>query len=329
MKKLIVSALQLIVSAALIWWIFSDAEKRQLMAVALREADLWWFVPGLVAAGAVFVLQTQRWVVLLAAVGVRLRWWRCAELLLIGAFFNLFLLGVTGGDLVKAVYAVREVTHARAAVFLSIVVDRVIGMFSLAIVAGVVVALTFQSLIQTPVAQGLLFAMGLIVAGVVGLVVVSAVVCAFQLERWLPQWLPARKVIVELADATATYAKAPRALAEAVGLSIAGHLSIFLSFFFAAQAFPAKVGLLATFSVMPIVNTISALPISLGGLGVREKLFEELLGGLYGVPQAEAILISMGGYLLFVAWSLLGGIAFAFYRPPVRSIDAVKPEPTP
>ncbi len=74
----------------------------------LRTANLWWFLPGLAAFGLVLVIQTQRWQILLRAIGIHLRWLRAWQLVMIGMFFNLFLLGATGGDVIKIFYAMRE-----------------------------------------------------------------------------------------------------------------------------------------------------------------------------------------------------------------------------
>ncbi|HEV7867405.1 MAG TPA: hypothetical protein VGO90_06965, partial [Chthoniobacteraceae bacterium] len=42
---------------------------------------------------------------------------------------------------------------------------------------------------------------------------------------------------------------------------------------------------------------------------------EIFLGQLLGVSAAVAVVISSTGYLLTLAWGLLGGIAYIFYRP--------------
>ena len=41
------------------------------------------------------------------------------------------------------------------------------------------------------------------------------------------------------------------------------------------------------FAVMPIERTISSLPISFAGVGLREKIFQVMLHGLCGVPDGR------------------------------------------
>ena len=42
-------------------------------------------------------------------------------------------------------------------------------------------------------------------------------------------------------------------------------------------------------SIMPLVNTITGIPISFGGVGVRETLFQTLLEQLAHVPAGLAL----------------------------------------
>jgi len=315
MKRIVMTTVQAAISLALIWWIFRDPEKRALMATALQKADLLWFLPGILAAGGTILLQTWRWKTLLQAAGITLSFLRCAQLLLIGMFFNLFLLGATGGDVVKIYYAIREAPGAKVGAFLSVVVDRVVGILALALVSVFVVIASWQALTSTAVAQGLLLTLGLILCGSVGMVVVAVLIAAFKLEQRLPEKMPFRATIVDLAEATNRYSRAPGAICKAFALSLPSHLLLFSTFYFAARAFRLPVTIIEIFSVIPIVNVITALPISLSGIGVREKLFEDLLGQLYQVPAAEAILIGISGYLMVVGWCLAGGLIYLTYRP--------------
>ena len=72
------------------------------------------------------------------------------------------------------------------------------------------------------------------------------------------------------------------------------------------------VGLLDFVCLLPLVNTITGLPVSLGGLGVRETLFQKLLGDLAGMPAAPAALGASLGYAVQASWGLLGGMAYLF-----------------
>ena len=76
--------------------------------------------------------------------------------------------------------------------------------------------------------------------------------------------------------------------------------------------------------LLPIVNTILALPISMSGVGVREKLFTTLLGDLCHVPAGQAATISVVGSICTVFfYGLVGGIfAYLFFRSAAGAIPA-------
>ena len=76
---------------------------------------------------------------------------------------------------------------------------------------------------------------------------------------------------------------------------------------------------LAYITFFPVIGLISAVPITPGGLGVREGLSIQLWS-VMGVPFADAFLMSLLPFLFQVFWGLPGGILFLF-----NSSDALPP----
>ena len=103
-----------------------------------------------------------------------------------------------------------------------------------------------------------------------------------------------------------------------LALCIPVHLGSFSLFYCVGQAFTesaSRGSLMDYWGIMPIVGTISALPISIGGTGPREMAFIDLLGGLCGITPAIAQVISLTGYFVLILWSMAGAIAYLSYRP--------------
>jgi glycosyltransferase 2 family protein len=71
-----------------------------------------------------------------------------------------------------------------------------------------------------------------------------------------------------------------------------------------------EVTLLAAMAFFPPTAIVQNLPLTLGGLGVREGAFVLFFGAL-GVADGQAIALGLGVYLVFVAASLAGAPAFA------------------
>jgi uncharacterized protein (TIRG00374 family) len=311
MKRALITTAQIAIMLALLWWIFRDPEKRALMAQALHSANPWWFLLGAVAVGLALLLQAQRWLMLLRVSGIGISWSQTLRLTLIGHFFNLFLIG---GDLVKIYYTVRASGGKAAAAFLSVVADRVVGLLALVAVSAAVTPLRLGLLLSTPLTASLVGALTLILGGSVAFVATAFILDRLDLIRLLPRRMPFLKTFVELASVFSQYARAPKTLAAGFSLSIVSHLLLFSAFLCAARAIALRLGSVDLISVMPIVSTISALPISPSGIGVREELFQKTLGTLYGLPEGEAVLVSIGGFLMLVLWGMVGGLVYLGYR---------------
>ena len=339
LKKILLTLLQVVVTLGLLWWIFHDPSKRAQMVEALGKADPLWLIPGFLCFGLVLVCGAFRWQLLMKVQGIHLRLFRVWQLVMIGMFYNLFLPGGTGGDLVKVFYAVREAPKSKSAVFLSVVVDRITGMFALILVSlGVFLfffrtlwnaraevelpsfVVRFFSIVGVPITKILLIKAFIVAAGIIfgvflGLILLAVVIDRFHLAKRLPEKMPGHAAILEIARAFSVYARDWKVVVAAIAISLPLNLFIFGTGIFAAFAFKGNPGAAAMTSVIPIINTISSLPISVAGIGVREELFKRMLNSLYGTPEELAVLISITGFALCVLWGLLGGVVSMLYRP--------------
>ena len=247
--------------------------------------------------------------------GISLGWFRVWKLVMIGMFFNLCLPGGVGGDLIKVFFAMREAPKSKSAVFLSIIVDRIAGMFALIIVSAGVFAWFYKPLMSLPMIRAFLITVGVIFGAFLLLIAIGIVIDKFHLARRLPPKMPGHAAILDTARAFSIYARDWKAVLGAVLISMPLNAFIFGTAIFAAFAFVGNPGAAAMTSVILIVNTISSLPISLAGIGVREGLFSVMLHSLYGTPEDLAVLISITGFALGVGWGLIGGIIYLTYRP--------------
>ena len=309
-KKLLLTIFQVAVTVGLLWWVFHDPERRHEMAGALKLADWWWLLFGVVVFFGCTLLATARWVILLAVQGIRLGWWKSWQLFMIGMFFNLFLLGSTGGDVVKMFLTMREARENRAAALLSVFMDRVIGMLALIFLSLGFLYFRYDLLIKTEGSSALLTVLLWLLAAALVIIVGMFAVSGFGWVHFLPLWTPLRGRIIEISAACHLYARGWRWTIWAFLISFPLFGLFFTTFYCAARAFTDQLGILDIFSVMPIVAVITAIPISVAGIGLRESLFVSLLAP-FGVIAAIATLISVTGFLINTVGS------FSFTDPPI------------
>lgn len=312
-RKALLTLLQVAVTVGLLWWVFHDPEKRAQMFEALRQANWAWLWVGVAVFFGCTLLATVRWKVLLTVQGIHMTWLRTWQLFMIGMFFNLFMLGSTGGDVVKMFLTMREAPNNRGAALLSVFMDRVIGMMALILISLGFLYFRYDLLSHSPGSSALLTTLLWLLAGAVVVTVGMFVGSAMGWVQYLPSWTPLRGRILELSAACHMYAKGWRLTIWAFLVSFPLFAMFFITFYCAARAFTDQLGLVDVFSVLPIVAVITAIPISVSGIGLRESLFVSLLAP-FGVTAAVATLISVTGFLINTIGSLAGGIVFLLYR---------------
>lgn len=256
----------------------------------------------LLAVG-VFITAT-RWWRLLAAAGVRARWYDAFRLTSLGLFFNIVVPGLTGGDLIKAVLVARENPESRAAAAVSVVVDRILGLFTLLAMGATVILVVGGDYaeLRKPV-------LGVMVGGVLGAVVYTS--RAFRrLIRFdaVMARLPMGGTIAKIDRAALIYSSHPGTLALSFGLSVANHLTVVAAVFALGRAFGDT--LLAYFDYVALVsvgNTASSLPIAPGGWGVGEAIYGYLFDRL-GAGATLGVAVSVSYRLCMMLIGLVGGV---------------------
>ncbi|HYY14297.1 MAG TPA: lysylphosphatidylglycerol synthase transmembrane domain-containing protein [Chthoniobacterales bacterium] len=314
MKKILVTLVQLAVTISLLIWVFHDPQQRAQMATAIRAADYRWAAVAILAALLVQTAAAVRWHILLRVQHIQLTAPRLTGLFLIGMFFNQFLPGGTGGDIIKSYLLLKE-TERKAGGLLAVVFDRLIGLVALVTITIALVSLRFDLLSRTPETRRLLWVLLLLLGSSVAALVTSFVISGFNLFHLLPHKFPGREKLIEIAAAYHLYARHWLATLLAFGASLVAHLATFSAFLCVAYAFHAGVRVVDFFAVLPIERTITALPISFAGLGLREQILQVLLHNLCGVPAAIAKLIGTMSFLVILVSSAPGGIVYFFYRP--------------
>ena len=314
MKRVGIVLLQLLVTGAGLWYVFHDPQKRAQIADALRQADRTWIIFGWLCYSAVEGLATVRWQMLLRIQGITLGWLRALGIVMIGLFFNMFLPGLVGGDAVRLYFVFKCAPRQKTRATLSVAMDRILGLLSILFLTALSVALRFHWLNSSGTTLHIVYlVLGLLGTGSV-CVLLLFVTVHFGLLRKLPKRTPFRPAIMESGKALQVYGAHLRIMSIAFAITVVAHIAYYLTFYCAAESLhgtrTATLSVTDILSIMPLVNTVTALPISFGGVGVRETLFQELLGNLAHVPPAIAAISASLGFLIQASWGLLGAVVF-------------------
>ncbi len=316
MRKHWLLILQITLSAFLLWRIFSHPALRSEAARVLGEADFWWLAGGLLTALLTELLCAVRWWLMLRVFGVPVGFGRTCAFSGAGLFFSLGLPGSGGGDAFRILYVMRLHPARKLRAALSVLADRLCGLFAL-LLTIVFPLLRRADFAADPASKFVLGAAG-IVLGIAALLV---------LLWWMTTWPALHKKWIHLAPVRirpqavrlghifAWMGRHPRPVAAAIALSFAALMAHFTTYWFSARALGLPLSPGDLYAVMPLVDTLTMLPVTLYGIGLRETLFEHLLGGLFGIAPAAATLAALGGFFLQACVALLGGLLVPFTAP--------------
>lgn len=222
-----------------------------------------------------------------------------------GLFANLCLPTMIGGDVVRAGLALGA-SKEKEAVVLGSVADRLADLLALGLLSAVAALLSpsaREALAQRSISPATIVVafVGLLLAGVVALVLLLRASAAAR--------LPARfaRVMGEVRGAAAALRGRPGPAAAGFLLCLALQSGFILLNAWIGRAIGIDLDLAAWFLVVPLAKIAAMLPLSLGGIGVREVAVVALTAPL-GVEREVAVAQSLVWQSVLVAGSLAAGV---------------------
>lgn len=301
------NVLKIVVSAGLmIYLLVFQVNLAQLWQVA-RQARWGYLLAAMTLMIAGTALRAIRWQVLLQALDIEVPLRRLVHLYFVGAFFNIFLPSGLGGDAVKMAELTRTISSAstkRAPEAIgTTLVDRATGLWVLFVLA----------LLALPFGHALLPAgwLPIVALGTVTGVFGGWVVVATPLIPWLggKVRLPGQAKLERFYRSVSQLGYKALGKACAVSLVFDVMLIIFNLLVAYGMGVEQPLGIFLLFT--PIISFSLALPISIGGLGVREQTYILLFGAL-GVSDTASAAMSLANYALTtLVVGLIGGVMYA------------------
>jgi uncharacterized protein (TIRG00374 family) len=221
----------------------------------------------------------------------------------------------------------------RIQVLVSVVVDRVLGLASLALLGAVVVLFALDRFADIALAIG-----GVIAGvGLLGVIAFSRRLRQLVRLKWLLDRLPHRVVqLLQLVDQAVFFYRKHRLVITASLLAgVVNHVISVLSVVFIGEALGVGMPTFEYFALIPVINIVTALPIGPNGWGVGEALYKYLFAKygaphLVGVANASAamgtrgVALSVLYRLHLTFWSLLGGLLVLFEKDRVTREDIAR-----
>jgi uncharacterized protein (TIRG00374 family) len=285
------------------------------LLTTLKALDPSYLFIAIILMGMLLFVGVIRWRMILKVHGLNLSLGRATEISIIAHFFNSFLLGSVGGDLLKAYYAARETHHKKTEAVVTVAVDRVVGLFSLLLVACVMLLpnLDFVRTLRPELKAVIWF----ILFMTAGCAVFIFLAFWGGISRTVPSaraWLrklPKGEMVERSIEAFREFGRDRTFFLRVLPISILGNAICIVHFLVLIRCFHLRAPILPMAAIIPIVTCISTLPITPSGLGVRENLYVWFLAAKgIGIPYAEALLISLVAFGTSLLWSAIGGLVY-------------------
>lgn len=304
--------LKIALMVALISWLVHSGHFQAQDFKEVQSPALW--VGLILLVGFNLALSHYRWFLLLASQKFETSPFRTLPVSLIGLFFNFFIPGSVGGDLIKAVYISRDHKGQGWRAGTTILVDRLAGLWAMLVLALGSFFFLPGSFVENKSLLALFTLLLLLMAGLT----VFFVLC-FLPQKWMRKiplwaWVLKAKWIHELYGALHQYRHHLKTLCGAVLVSLLAQTVAMIFVFIVGFHVDPLIPMEAYFFAVPLGFMLSAVPIAPGGVGVGQLAFlgsfQLVLGRSTSVGLVGVTLMQI---CLFI-WSLLGAYFYLIGR---------------
>ena len=322
----LILVLRLVVSFGILIYLIKILNWERLSYVFSHlRLEYVWLGPVLLILG--LYCAAIRWSLLLRFFQVKLTKKKSFIYYLVGNFYNIILPGAIGGDLVRVGICAASKQKSIAVIATSALLERAFGLL-LVFLLGTVATLFLPNELKQQLGSQLVTTLPLL----------SGVFLLFLLMAWLlmrsisPEWLKSKTekipLFSKLVSLSIDLLNQLKNIPLTALLAVVGFSALFQAFdivasYFLAKAILINLPIVVFFVAIPIVYLSTILPISLGGLGVREGVLAFLLARV-GIQSSDAVTLSFMLYLNRVCIGLIGGMIQIFWHLPVNTRKILK-----
>jgi len=272
------------------------------------------------------LVTAVRWWVLLHIQNIVVALWEAVRLTFLGTFFNFIVPGTVGGDLVKAYYVSKH-TPQKAAVLVSIFVDRFLGFAELSLLsAGMTAAALLVGLSDADQLARPIVAIAVVLAAL-GLVLTFLLSARFRRALHLQKLygrLPIAHHIVAAGDAVGLYRRRMGTLGKAVALTVVAHVFFVGAIALVGMSLSLDVPWYSYFIFVPLIYIAAAVPVTPGGVGVIEGLYVALFVSAR-CTSSQILALALLARAIPMFWALPGAIV-AVTGPRLPEVEVIEAE---
>ena len=304
-KKILSSLLKVAISVGGLAYIFWKVPFAEVCGHWTSQA-LPWILLILFCTVFSMIIQANRWRGLLLEEGKKIKFRTFYAYIALGYFFNNLLPSGFGGDAVKTIAFGKRFGNIANSVA-AVAISRVMGLIAMFLCFFATLPFVVARYDIPAIYTGAVCAVALVSV----LVIVGGL---FSDKIKLPAGLTAKvPFLLQLQDAFSIYRGYKKAFLlsglDSIWLQISS-IAIHYAYF---QAVGVPVDLATITVFMTITITVSMLPISVNGIGLREGVNVSLFTGLLGIPADIVLAAALIGYIPMLFQAAQGAVVLAVY----------------
>jgi len=268
---------------------------------------------GFVLIGILFyffgiALESPRWHSLLTAHKIFVPQAYLLGSVLIGFFYSTLLPTTVGGDAYRGIDMHRTFKIPVNENVLAIYLGRFLGIISGIMFLIISFCLGMYKHLNKSLVVGFL----IIFPIVIFIIVITVIPKKFKIDilfgkiKFLKRF---SRSILEFSNILDSYKHKGKVLIISFAYSILGNFCTFISFYFISLALKIKISFLSYLFIVPTTWTISNIPVTLGGIGIRESTLVLLLKE-FGVSAGSALTFSLIVLIINILIAISGGLIY-------------------
>jgi uncharacterized protein (TIRG00374 family) len=261
-----------------------------------------------------------RWWLLLRTQSIFINLAAAVKLNFLGWFYNNFMPGSVGGDLVRAWYVTKH-TEKRFEAALSVFVDRIIGLFSTLLIAAFFYTLFLYNQAEEVTftsRSGSLKFLAEYKWVIISIIMVLVVICCgllfhkrgriFLQKTWFHIRINSLRAFEKLKNAVLVYSGSPITILAVFVLTVILQIMVITSFWFLGKNIGITASIKYYYVFFTLTWVLGALPVSVGGAVVVEGTLAYLFIHYAGVEKEAAFALVMCQRIVWILTSLPGAV---------------------
>jgi uncharacterized protein (TIRG00374 family) len=305
-KKILAILLRVGISLILLLFLFRYIDKQSLSEI-IKHSDKGLLFFAFIIFSLNYLFCFLRWEMLLKAININLPSKRIIISFAGGIFFSLFLPSTIGGDFMRSMDLAAYTKRPREVVA-TVFLDRLSGYIGLVVLSLIALIFGWRLLEDRVILISVLLITGLLITILLALFnkffyeKINKILSIFSAGRIIES-------IKNLHHEIHLFRNRKEIVFKNLALSVLIQIVTPLSFYIIALSFGLKMSMIYFFIFLPIIGAITLLPISIGGLGLRDATTIFFFAKV-GVTKDLAFAMSILNFSFIVIYAGIGGLIY-------------------